>query len=192
MTWVNHDWSKVKEYRRRRQDDVQGYMGKPGDCFHTGFELLPSVKQIHEELIANSRNFHDVTPLIVNECIRKMLLIGADDRPEAKRIALNSGDEIEKAERLLHPDQDLPSGYNVEAQTNTSLTLPRPPVRHRKKSKPPPEMSVTEGLGYKFQMIGSRRKFPDQQLFGGLNGRDHVSILFIHLNLTMLREPRSS
>ena len=157
-----------------------------GDCFHNGFDLLSSVKQTHEELVENCRRNDDITPLIVSGMIQKMLHIRSD-RPEAMHLFHKSNEIINKAERLLASREEEQTASTMGgAQTNNLLRQPTPhapnppshrPVRQKRKSKRPPEMSVADGLGHKFSMGGSRRQFPSQHLFENLNGRDHVSNL---------------
>ena len=173
-----------------------------GDCFHDGFNLLSSVKQTHEELVENCRKNDDVTPRIVSEMIQKMLHIGRD-KPEAQYLFHKSEEIINKAERLLASrDQEQIASTKVGAPTDSSLRQPTPPasspqpphrpVRQQIKSEQPPEMSVVDGLGHKFSMSGSRRQFPDQHLLERLNGRDHVSKVFVHLKVTLLKQYRLS
>ena len=212
-TWINHDWSRVEEYRRRRRNDMRENTGNPtaGDSFHDGFDLLSSVKQTHEELVENCRRNDDVTPRIVSEMIQKMLHIGRD-KPEASYFFNKSEEIINRAERLLASrDQEQTASTNVGVRTNNILRQPTPlppnprphtpvasdpqsrhPVSQKRQSKQPPYMSVADGLGHKFSMSGSRRQFPDQHLFENLNGRDHVSHVLIHLKVTLLRQYRLS
>ena len=155
-----------------------------GDCFHDGYELLPSVKQTHAGLVQDCRQNDDITPLIVTEVFQKMLQ-SSKERPEAKYLADKADDIIRKAERLLHsPDQDRPSSSKVESETRNILRQPKPPApklqfRHsagsQQDQRQRPEMSIADGEQYKYPLIVSRRKFPNQDRFETLNGRDHVS-----------------
>ena len=99
-TWVGHGWNKVLEYRRRRRTEFKEKVGKAGDCFHDGVNMLDTVKQIHYETLTNHRVNDYVMSSVLKDLIGRMMLVN-QNRLLAKSVYEESKRIIRSAKTRL-------------------------------------------------------------------------------------------
>ena len=139
-TWVGHGWNKVDEYRRRRRQEFKEKTNTDGECFHDGENMLDTVEQIHAETLSNRRVSDHVTPLVVEQLVPNMMIVGGS-RLTAKFIFESSKRMITKAKtkgddrthKVTHYGKDyatyeggqpqmppnLPPGHDVGTRDNS-------------------------------------------------------------------------
>ena len=106
-TYVDQGWNKVIEYRRRRSEEMKAKKGMKEDCFHDGFAILDSVRQIHHDIVQNRRMNDFVTPQVVNRLVGEMMLVRAS-RPDARYLYDKSKRIIDEAQAQLDQMPALP------------------------------------------------------------------------------------
>lgn len=84
--WVTEGWKKLQEYRRRRKMEVITKDGKYEDRFHCDWKVLDAVKQVHKEIVENSRGNDHVTPAVVTRLIDNMILVNHRHRGSAQSL----------------------------------------------------------------------------------------------------------
>ena len=127
-TWVNKGWTQLAEYRNRRIQEMERRIRKSEDCFHDGFEVLTAVAQSHDDIVASRRPNDPITPKIL-DLIRDMLLIKAEQRPNAIYTYHKSIRIISEARSEIRPDESLALGAKSSARP-TLTDGKRPPLKN--------------------------------------------------------------
>ena len=101
ITWVTEGQKKLREYRRRRLDEVDKTISTREDRFHCNGEVLDTVNQLHEELTQNSRRYDYVTTTIVQGLVHSSIVIDHRSRASAHHLSYQSDRILKEAEKKL-------------------------------------------------------------------------------------------
>lgn len=102
-TWVTEGYLKVLEYRRRRQMEVQDKGGTNEELFYWDCKILETVTKILDEIVANSRLTDYVTPHVVEQIVRWMVVEDAHSRAKAHMFVDKSTRIVNEAKQKLNP-----------------------------------------------------------------------------------------
>ena len=95
ITWVTEGRRKLRDYRRRRLEEV----GE--DRFHCNGEVLDTVSQLHEDLMQNRRIHDYLTPTIVQGLVHSSIVIDHQSRASAHQLFYQSGRILGDAQKKL-------------------------------------------------------------------------------------------
>ena len=99
--WVVHGLKGLKEYRRRREQEIRQISRfRDDDCFHNGQKPLDTVLELHESLAKDSRQSDFATGPIVDMLIKAMMQEPAH-RPTAKDLLQTCQQILATAENNL-------------------------------------------------------------------------------------------
>ena len=85
--WIDGGWGKVKEYRRRRQEEASKVLGSDqGEVFHDGQKVLSIVMESHANVMSSSRKDDFITERVLQGPVADMLKEKPEDRKEVQRL----------------------------------------------------------------------------------------------------------
>ena len=111
VTWVTEGSTKLQEYRRRRQQEVATKSNISEDRFHYNWQVLNTVKELHEDTVQNKRANDHVTSAVVQKLIEGMIVPDPRYRGAAQYFLEQSNTILEMAhtklnrisDNILHP-----------------------------------------------------------------------------------------
>ena len=101
ITWVTEGRQKLKEYRRRRQEEVGKTSVTSEDRFHCNGDVLETVNQLHDELRENSRRHDYVTPTIIEGLVHSSIVMDHQSRGSAHSLSYQSNRILKDAQKRL-------------------------------------------------------------------------------------------
>lgn len=144
-TWVGHGWNKVDEYRRRRRQEFKEKTDTDGECFHDGSNKLDTVEQIHAETLSNRRVSDHVTPLVLEQLVPDMMIVGGSRLTakfifeSSKRMIIKARAKGDRTYEVTHHGKDhatyeggqpqmppnLPPGHDIGTRDDSPYTVER-------------------------------------------------------------------
>lgn len=143
ITWVTEGPKKLREYRRRRPEEVGKAFATSEDRFHSNGEVLDTVNQLHDELMENRRIHDHVTPTIIQRLIHSSIVKDHRLRASAHQLSDQSSRILGEAQKKLDRGQlsgPAPTPYHTVSDG----------ALDRKKRLPPnwpPHLTSTSSTG---------------------------------------------
>lgn len=131
ITWVTEGRKKLREYRRRRLEEVGQTFATSEDRFHCNGDVLATVNQLHDELTQNARKHDYVTPTVVQGLIHNAIIVDHQSRASARQLAYHSSRILREAQKKL--DRGPSSG----SAPNSYQTIPDAVSPVRRQRLPP-------------------------------------------------------
>lgn len=153
VTWVIEGRRKLRDYRRRRAEEVGIKFTKKEDRFHCNGELLETVRELHADLLRNKREHDYITPLIVQRLVHSSVVVDDQSRATAHALFNQSIRIYEEAQKML----DLERSSGPAPHPYHTVSSDR--VLGKKKRLPPnfpPKSASTSSIGtFEIEMDGS-------------------------------------
>ncbi|KAL8932216.1 MAG: hypothetical protein Q9216_006922 [Gyalolechia sp. 2 TL-2023] len=163
-TWVMEGMDKVREYRRRRGEEVLRKAGTNEELFFHNYRVLDAVKQIHHEIKQNSRPTDYITDAVIQRLVKAMMITDHDSRAPAKHFLDQSRQILEEARPA--PGHTVSDGMITANRSRWPPNLPpdlEQKAQFSRSSNQYPQQSVPTSL----PNIPSTRRPPgqDQHVF---------------------------
>ena len=116
-TWISMGKPKLREYRRRRKQEILEKSKTDGqDCFHYLSEVLETVAQIHIEIMESRRWNDHITPSVIRQLVNGMIRPDPQSRGTAKYHLETSASILKEAKvnlkrSLPNPDHTVSDSH---------------------------------------------------------------------------------
>lgn len=131
ITWVTEGRKKLRDYKRRRVEEIGRTLTRNEDRFHCNGEVLETVRQLHADFLQNRRVHDHITPMIVERLVHYSVVIDHHSRASAHALFTQSSRILEEAQERL--DCERTNGLATYPYHNVSYDR----VLGKKKRLPP-------------------------------------------------------
>ena len=159
-TWVVAGYGKVREYRRRRGEELQAkHKRRMGELFHDDHHTLNIVASHHDAVARGCRNGDFITTKVLKDLVNHMILDNPDVRFNAKQLHHYSQRIVREAREEMNLMQ--PQSFNIRSwgEEDYSARHPDPPSVGDKTETKPEQQEILSRHGEKIPSLTYEKPF---------------------------------